>query len=805
MDRIAQLLQQIADLTLENRRLKDLLVKNSISFDLNSNHEVLADTSLNKNSEAPSLSYPTTENFNLFISMFKGRSDVFSLRSARPDPKTGKYNYYVQKDYSSPNKPNRSLTNYELLAHLKGSKSDCSDVVGLYPVLPNETCFFLVFDFDDHNNEGEQNLKDEVSALRKTCEEQAIGHLVERSRSGNGYHIWFFFEEALPVYIVREFGSALLLKSSEKDSLTNFRTFDRMIPASDHLPTNRKTGEKGIGNMVALPLQGQALKQGNSTFIDKNWQAYKDQWQVLKNTQKISLELLEQKIAEWGTLRVPDRTEEDDTPWESKNSIFHPEDIDGKIQIVLANRLYIDKTNLRPCIQNQLRRLAASNNPEFYKKQAMGFSVFKIPRIVYSGEDISHFICLPRGLKDELLEKLDNAKIGYELTEKRNKGHKIKVKFKGKLYPEQKLAAEKMLEHDGGVLCAATAFGKTVLGAYLISKRKVNTLILVHNYEILKNWQHDLNNFLDINHDLPEKFTKKGRKKKLKSLIGVFKSTSDTTTNIIDIAMVSSLGKPGEINELVKNYGMVIMDECHHSPTRTADGVLREINAKYLYGLTATARRSDGLSKQIFMLLGPKRYEYTAKDRAKKTNFDYIVYPILTKYTTDKKEIYEINAELIMNEKRNQQIISDAINCVKNGKFPIVITRFKNHAEYLYREIKRCIPNTFILTGGRKNENVLERINGLSNSDSFILVATGQYIGEGFNLPRLDTLILAAPSSFRNIIEQYAGRINRDYAGKNEVVIMDYVDENVPMLMNMYRRRKTAYRSIGYRIEADKN
>ena len=565
--------------------------------------------------------------------------------------------------------------------------------------------------------------------MRKTCEDFQIGHLVERSRSGKGYHIWFFFEEAVPAYIAREFGAALLLKSSERISFADFKTFDRMIPASDHLPINRKTGELGIGNMVALPLQGQALKNGNSAFVDEKWEPFPDQWQALGSVHKLSRDLLEQKIAEWGTLKTPDRCE-DNAPWEVKNSTFHSEDIDGKMRI-------------------------------------------------------------------------DEASINYEIDDKRNVGRKIKVTFKGKLYSEQKLAAEKMLAHDNGVLNATTAFGKTVLGAYLISKRKVNTLILVHNYEIMKNWQHDLANFLDIRHEIPEKLTPKGRKRKLKSIIGTFKSTSDTTTGIVDIAMISSLGKPGEINELVKKYGMVIMDECHHGAARIADGVLKEVNAKYLYGLTATTSRADGLGKKIFMLLGPERYKYTAKDRAMKTKFDYLVRSRMTNFSSEKKEIYEINSELIDDASRNCQIVSDVVNFAKNGRTLLVVTRFKKHATYLYEEIKQQFSETFILTSDNKDENVLEQMRNVSTLNSLILVATGQYIGEGFNFPRLDTLVLASPSSFRSTIEQYAGRINRDFDGKKDVLIIDYVDENVPMLMNMYRRRKTAYRAIGYRIEEE--
>lgn len=755
------------------------------------------DISLRSNSDISSKITP--DQLKLFASTFRGRVDVFSRRASRPDRKTGKIGYYAQIDYSSNGRRYLPLTYRDLLAHLEGQREDCSDVIGVYPLLPDETCNFLVFDFDNHQaGDTDASIKKEVLAIREMCESQNIPHLVERSRSGTGYHLWLLFEEPVSAVLARKFGTLLLLKGSETVNLPSFKTFDRMIPTSDHLPISRKTGRPGIGNMVALPLQGRAVLSSNSVFIDQNFEAYPDQWQTLTDTKRLSLDLIEQKVSEWSRTQ---NTFEDDAPWEKKDQRFHAEDVDGELGIVFADRLYLDSKNLRPRLQNQLRRLAAFSNPEFYKRQGLGFSTYNIPRIIYCGEDRENYICLPRGLLDILAKELDYADISYHLEDKREEGRKIKVQFQGELYPEQKLAASDLLKYDQGILSASTAFGKTVLGAYLIAKRKVNTLILVHNYEILKKWQKDLSNFLKINEPLPEKLTPKGRKKKLKSIIGTLKAASDQTTGVIDIAMISSLGKPGAVNELVKNYGMVIMDECHHGPARISDGVLSEVNAKYFYGLTATPVRGDGLEKKIFFSFGPIRHKFSAKNRAEKTGFNYQVRIKTTDFETDKTEIYEIYQELINDDARNTVLINDAIQSVDAGKTPIVVTKFRKHAELLRDAIQKEVKNTFLLLGG-DNTKTLEEIEKIPESEPLVLVATGQYIGEGFNLPRLDTLILTVPVSSSTNVEQYAGRINRDYPGKSEVMIYDYYDERVPKLRGMYRRRLATYRKIGYNIES---
>lgn len=786
----------------------------------------------------------TKNHAKFFYSMFKGRRDVYSKRGGKPNPKTGKTGYYTQcynfwRDGICPKKTGgkikcsecsnqnyRSLTGENILNHLIGKREDCSDVIGLYPMFPDETCNFLVFDFDNHDEKTNGNdfantddeWIEEVNAMRAICKNNDIQVLLERSRSGKGAHIWLFFEEPIWSSIARKFGTALLTKGAESVNQKNFKSYDRMLPAQDHMPDGGKSGKAGLGNLVALPLQGQALKLGNSAFIDEQWNAYPNQWKVLKETGKISKTFIEGKISEWtesGVLGIladdmsgnaENETNDKTKPWEKKKQEFEKSDVDGVVNITLANQIYVDIKNIKPRLQNQIRRLAAFSNPEFYKNQAMGFSTQGIPRIISCSQDVDNYICIPRGCEEKLIERFKDSNIEFNREDTRQNGRTISVYFVGELYPEQKKAVEKMVEFDNGILGAATAFGKTVVGAYLLAERKVNTLILVHNTEIMKNWVEDFEKFLRIDEELPEYQTPTGRVKKRKSVIGRMYSGHNSVTGIIDVVMISSLGKKGEINQLVKDYGLVIMDECHHGASQTAEEVLNEINAKYVYGLTATPKRDDGQEQKIFMQFGPIRYRYTAKDRAKEQGIEHFVYPRFTRLVHADGETIKINeAYRLVRESdvRNSQIISDVEDCIRNGRTPLVLTKFKDHAIYLFSKLSGKADHIFLLQGGKstkERDKIRKQMKEVPENETIILVAIGQYIGEGFNYPRLDTMMLTIPIAWQGNVEQYAGRLHRDFEGKRDVIIYDYVDSHIRVLERMYYKRLRAYKKIAYEI-----
>ena len=582
-----------------------------------------------------------------------------------------------------------------------------------------------------------------------------------------------------------------------------------MLPAQDTLP------DGGLGNLIALPLQGRALKSGNSAFVDSSWNAYPNQWDMLWSKPRLSEEFLEMKIKEW---TVPDVREAADDgenaegrqqPWK-KERPFRRGDVDGKLKITLADGIYVDSLNLKPAIQNQIRRLAAVRNPVFYKNQAIGMSNFDTSQWIYLGKDhLSGYIEIPRGLYGELTAKADEAGIPYEVSDERQSGRQIHVTFRGELREEQRPALAELARYDNGILQAATAFGKTVVCSALIAEKKVNTLILLESSALIDQWKDALEQFLDIDEELPEYRTKTGRVRVRKSLIGKLQGAHDSMTGIVDIAMAGSLCKKGEWHPMLDRYGMVIVDECHHAASDRIAEVLKTVRAKYVYGVTATPKRSDGLEKINYMLLGPIRYTYTAKEKVKAQGIPHLVYPRFTRTVPPRgiaaekmhpNEAYEI---LRHNEVRDGQILADVKACIQAGRTPVILSRYKDHSERLYEQVKGYADRVFLMTGNnskKEHRRIREQMQETSPEETLALVATGSLIGEGFDFPRLDTLIMATPVSFQSVVEQYAGRLNRDYAGKENVIVYDYVDAHIPMFDKMYLKRLKAYRQIGYEL-----
>ena len=606
----------------ENRILKDKLKKENIPYDeINPFEETIENAEEYDLDQGARIVHPTfiTEKMAIrFFSMFWGREDVYARRG-----KNG--GYFPQCDNrwdvklcpkqrgekifcdECENKKWTKLDVKKIVGHLLGYKEDGSDVIGIYPLLSDGTCRFIVFDFDNHEKGAEatdfanvdSEWHKEVDALRKICEINGIKPLVERSRSGRGAHVWIFFQKAIPASLARNFGFLLLDKGSESINLKSFHYYDRMYPSQDVASS--------IGNLIALPLQGQALKNGNSAFVDGNWNAYPDQWDILFNrTEKLSIEDIEKYMAKWqaelaeskGKLAGIDINNRP-KPWKKKCE-FVKTDVVGELHMVLSNGVYVDALNLMPRIQNQIRSLAAFDNPEYYKNKRLGYSNYYNFSAVYLGKDIDGYIRVPRGLRERITEECAKAGIQVEISDQRETGRPIRVSFHGNLRLQQELAAEQLLRYSDGVLEVATAFGKTVVCSYLIAERKVNTLILLQSKDLLSQWVDELNKFLDIREEPPEYETKTGRKKKRDSAIGILHGSKNTLTGSVDIAMVGSMYSKGKFQNLKHAYGMVIVDECHHAASHMYMEVLQKINAKYVYGVSATPKRGDHLDKIIY-------------------------------------------------------------------------------------------------------------------------------------------------------------------------------------------------------------
>lgn len=756
---------------------------------------------------------PPEEKIALFRSLFQGREDVFARRWQ--SAKTGKSGYSPacanEWETGVCPKPNGNCAHCEkreliplsdavINRHLRGRDPLGRDVVGVYPILPDDLCRFLALDFDD---EGWQT---EAAVVRSVCESWSLPCAVERSRSGNGAHLWLFFSEAVPCADARRLGTALLTAAMESGGGLKLSAYDRMFPNQDTLPKG------GFGNLIALPLQGLARRQGNSVFVDKEWVPVADQWAFLASIPSITsgeLEGLLQAHCRGDALGTLMQSDETPKPWEKCKPVqLKPSDFGTELEIIQNNLLYLKENELSARAKNRLVRLAAFRNPEFYRAQAMRLPIYNKPRVISTAELREGYLALPRGCVEPLRALLDEADVPYRLTDRREAGRLIRVSFNGMLREEQIAAAEALLRSDTGVLAAATAFGKTVLSAYLIAERKVNTLVLVHTQALLNQWKDSLGEFLTIDETLPEVPKQRGRKKKL-SLIGQLGGTKNTLSGIIDVAIIQSLLNGDEVKDLVKHYGMVIVDECHHVSAVTFERVMKEVCARYVYGLSATPTRQDGHHPIVFMQCGPIRYQVDAKEQAGKHSFSHFVIPRFTSYrtaTAEERGIAALYSDLAEDERRNALIVKDVREALSEGRSPILLTERREHVERLAALLKADCRNVVTLFGAaseKQRREAMERLCSVQAKDPLLVIATGKYVGEGFDCPRLDTLLLTMPVAWKGTVAQYAGRLHRSYQGKTEVRIYDYVDVRVPVLEKMYQKRLKAYAAIGYHIRAD--
>lgn len=812
MMEIERLRQEIERLNAENLRLKDLLKKHGISSE--------PSEPITEPTRIIDAASEKERRIGLFMRLFCARKEFYAERWESKDGRTG-YALACSNRWKPicPKKKDRNIKCYECpehawlplsetvaYRHLVGQDDRGKPfVAGTYALLEDSSCKFLVFDFDDHDG-SHLPWKEEAVRLREICRNHGIDTALERSRSGNGAHVWIFFDKPIEAKIARKFGAALLSKGAETMHQRDFNTFDRMMPNQDEMPVG------GMGSLIALPLQGIPRKQGNSVFVDDDWNVLPDQWGYLEQLKLLSQDIIEKKIAEWGVPTLPvmtdtDETESEEKPWEkSKPIALEQADIIEPLHITLADCIYIPDQAIKPRTMNRIRKMATFSNPQFYKMQAMRYSTKQIPRRIQCFRDINGYVMLPRGCLNELAERLKSARISYDIEDCRTLGREVNVTFQGSLQSEQIKAAEAMLAHDIGILSAATGFGKTVLGTYFIASRRVNTLILVHNREIMRGWQEDIAKFLQIDEELPPEEGK--RKGKPRSIVGRLYAGHDSMHGIIDVAMISSLGRDDSIDERVADYGMVIMDECHHAGAYTFENVLWKLKAKYVYGLTATPMREDGHEKIVFMQLGSVRYRLTEKDRAAMQDFRHEICPRFTAFspvTQSKPTINDLYKLLIQDKTRNQMLVEDIIAAVNDHRTPLVLTKFKEHARLLHEALqKRGVLSILLIGGGstKEREDKRDSLKQSSREEGLVLIATGKYIGEGFNFPRLDTLFLTVPVSWKGNIAQYAGRLHRDFDGKENVVIYDYVDVHVKMLERMYQKRLSAYAAMGYTVYA---
>lgn len=746
---------------------------------------------------------PGHEKIVLFMSLFKGRTDVYAKKWHNKNGMTGYspvcLNEWMPGLCHKPLEKCSKCTNqaYDKLSasviekHLTGER-----IIGIYPMTLDETCHFLAIDFD---NDG---WKKDVTVIRQICSELNIPVAVERSQSGNGCHIWLFFQQKLPAALARRFGTSLLTYGMNRRHEISFGSYDRLFPNQDTMPKG------GLGNLIALPLQKTARKNNNTVFIDENLEPYPDQWQFLSNMQRMTQEDLKMLITQLNQGNELGMLKEDtleSKPWQRRSTDLNKQDFPETVKIVKSGMLYIEKKGLSQKALNTLKRYAAFQNPEFYKAQAMRLSTFGKPRIISCSDDYENYLALPRGCEADVKSQIKQNNAAIIMEDETNPGTVIDVAFKGKLRDEQEKAYHALINQENGVLAAAPAFGKTVIAAKLIGTKKVNTLILVHRKQLLSQWCERLGQFLIINESLPEAPKKRGGKKE-QQIIGQLSAGKDRLNLIVDVAVMQSLYRKGFVKEVIQNYGMILVDECHHVPAVTFEQILKKATARYIYGLTATPVRPDGHHPIIFFYCGPVRFSVDSRNQAEKRPFDHYLIPRFTTFKITSREetlfLQEIKNRLISDEIRNQQIIEDVVECYKKGRKCLILTSRIAHVEALGETLRMKLPNVICLTGGmgsRKITQIMNRIKSIKPDEPFVLIATGSYIGEGFDEARLDTLFLAMPIAWKGTLQQYAGRLHRLYENKKDVQIYDYVDLHVQMLERMYHKRLKGYASIGYK------
>ena len=792
----------------ENTELRSLLCAHGIEYKPRPTNVI---DSIYSPISLPVFKLSLDERVALFMSLFKGREDVFARRWFSKS--TGKAGYQPvcvnewrrgvcdKKTYKCAECPNRDfapLTSQDVYRHLEGKDENCCDVVGLYAIMPDNNCSFLCTDFDDKSCK--HGYKDDVLAFVGVCRDWQIPYAIERSRSGNGAHVWIFFEEPLPAFKARRLGNAILTEAMNRDGRMSFNSYDRFFPNQDRMP------EGGFGNLVALPLQGQARKNLNSVFVDDDFLAYKDQWTFLYNIKKLREDDVDKLLSlhvneEFGALS----TSSESKPWVTPTpQNVTKADFYSTMEIVKADKIYIPLKSISAKVLNHLKRIAAFKNPEFYSKQALRLSTYSVPRIISCFDITDEYLAMPRGCEDAILSFLNDNNVKYSITDETSHGKKISVTFTGKEREEQTDAINALLTYSNGVLHATTAFGKTVTAAAIIARKKVNTLILVHSKALLTQWHERLTEFLDIDFKETEEPKKRGRKKVF-SPIGCLDSTCNTLHGIIDIALIQSCLDENGVKPFVQDYGMVIVDECHHVSSITFENVLKNIKAHTVYGLTATPIRKDGQQPIIFMQCGPIRFSADAKSQITKQSFDRYLIPRFTSYrsiTEDRQTITAMYQSLSEDTVRNDLIVKDICKVVDSGRTPIILTNRTSHVTLLAEKLKTTIPNVITLTGSgttKDKREALQRLQTISPSEPLVIVATGKYVGEGFDYPRLDTLFLALPISWKGLVAQYAGRLHRENEGKKDVRIYDYIDIHEPVCDSMYRKRLKGYASIGYK------
>ncbi|MGD0230539.1 MAG: DEAD/DEAH box helicase family protein [Syntrophorhabdales bacterium] len=737
------------------------------------------------------------ERLALFLRLFRCREDVFPKMWENQKKATRGYSPACASEWVRGvcDKPrikcsacqNRAFVPFdETIArgHLEGTFT-----VGAYTIREDDTCTFLAADFD------KERWGVDALTYKAAARDFGVEVYIERSRSGSGGHAWIFFQEPIKARLARQIGTLILTRAMDRRHHIGFDSYDRFFPSQDTMPSG------GFGNLIALPLQRVPRRAGNSVFVDDDLNPCPDQWEFLSRVRLLSAEDVAVVIRD-NTLaprRKSDETDADiieaeasiDTADEKIRGVYT-----GAISFRYSRHLEIGIRGLPSALISAFKRAATFANPKFFELQRMRFSTWNTPRYICSAElsDDGESMIVPRGLLPRCVQLAEIAGARVEFEDHRPITSRVPVRFTGTLLPLQKRALRELSSQESGVLVAPPGSGKTVIACALIAKRKLPTLILVHRKQLADQWKEQLLQFTDLG----------------KGQIGTFDAKETRRKGIVDVGMLQTLARDHDPDRLLDGYGHIVIDECHHVPAVSFESVLKRIQARHFLGLTATPYRKDGLEKIITMQCGPVLH--TMEETKAQSQLSRQVFVRETGFrmgpeASAQPALYEIWQALVTDVERLRLVASDVIAAIEEERFPLVLSDRRDHLELLLAEITAAHEHAagFLFTSGvgkRQRNRMMEEIMAMRERGEFpFLLSTGSLIGEGFDLPELCTLVLAMPLSFKGRLVQYAGRLHRESAGKQDVRIYDYVDVNLGLCITMFRKRMTTYRKMGYTVE----
>ncbi|MBI4489178.1 MAG: DEAD/DEAH box helicase family protein [Deltaproteobacteria bacterium] len=715
--------------------------------------------------------FSTQEKIKLFRALFRGREDIYAVFWF--NERTGKKGYSpaCEDPWSSgKGKPKKyfPLTDEVILSHLSGER-----IIGVYPLLRDDTCWFLACDFD------KEGWALDASAFLHICNDYGVPAYLERSRSGNGGHVWIFFSAPVSATSARQLGIRLLKETMVLRAEMDLASYDRFFPSQDFLP------RAGFGNLIALPLQKKCRALGNTEFLnpdDPKLRPWLDQWQFLSQIKRLGLSQVEVLLQ-----KIPPVSVGPGKPGTVSPAIRKRYPAPKQIRCSLGAALSIEKSGIPPWSLAQIKQLALLHNPQFYEREKLRLSTWRIPRFIKCYEEDASHIHLPRGTLDELKDMAKGAGSELSLTDQRLVPEKLALKFLGSLMPPQMKAVEAVLRCDMGVLIAPPGAGKTVMGCYAIARRNVPTLILAHRKPILEQWRAQLGELLGLS----------------SRLVGQVGGGRNRQSGMIDLGMMQSLKRFEDLEAFFSKYGFIVVDECHHLPAFTFEACVKRAPVRYILGLTATPYRRDGLQDIIVLQCGPIRHTMEPIE----SSFSRTLLVRETSFTysgAGDPPIQEIFRCLVRDDARNELIRTDVCQALAEGRRCLILSHWKEHCELLADGLRERGKTPLVLSGtlGKKTRSaMLGSLQDIPSDKELLIIATGQYLGEGFDCPEVDTLFLVFPLSFKGKLVQYVGRALRSHEEKSSVRVYDYVDTQMPILRKMYAKRQKTYRSLRFAPE----